>query len=310
MRVIYINQTPIFEIEYLQWNKSGEEVPLRLPLIEGLVDEMPPSIEALLVTSDLQGRCKSEPEQQEPVLLGKVFAKKVSLLSESGKIPKKDRIGVILAGDFYSNVGRRGGTGDVRSVWNSFASEFRWVAGVAGNKDRFSSLPSIKRSNGPVTAARRLIKRILQGGKKNGDEKPEELKWHADFQEFCRQPKIHFLDGVNAEIDGLKIGGVSGKISRKQKLFYRTRKAYKHALQEVLRARPKILVLHEGPCMKEIGLPGNRFIRNLLCTEQFEDLLVICGHQHWETPLASLQSGVQILNVDSRAVLLYPKIGA
>jgi hypothetical protein len=97
------------------------------------------------------------------------------------------------------------------------------------------------------------------------------------------------------------------QISRKQKLFYRTRKAYKRALQEVLRARPKILVLHEGPCLKEIGLLGNRFIRNLLCTEQFEDLLVICGHQHWETPLASLQSGIQILNVDSRTVLLYPK---
>ena len=33
-------------------------------------------------------------------------------------------------------------------------------------------------------------------------------------------------------------------------------------------------------------------------------LLVVCGHCHWHEPLVELRGGVQVLNVDARAVVL------
>ncbi|MEZ6040302.1 MAG: hypothetical protein R3C20_07335 [Planctomycetaceae bacterium] len=50
-------------------------------------------------------------------------------------------MGVILAGDFYTvpNLDKRGGSGDVTSVWQAFARQFKWVVGVAGNHDIFGN---------------------------------------------------------------------------------------------------------------------------------------------------------------------------
>lgn len=62
-----------------------------------------------------------------------------------GKLPPIARMGAILAGDLYSvpEANKRGGYGDVADVWSAFASRFAWVAGVAGNHDDVSSVPSI-----------------------------------------------------------------------------------------------------------------------------------------------------------------------
>ncbi|MEZ0230001.1 MAG: hypothetical protein ACAI25_15360 [Planctomycetota bacterium] len=38
--------------------------------------------------------------------------------------------------------------------------------------------------------------------------------------------------------------------------------------------------------------------------EPILELLVVCGHCHWEDPLGRLNDHVQVLNVDARAVLL------
>lgn len=34
------------------------------------------------------------------------------------------------------------------------------------------------------------------------------------------------------------------------------------------------------------------------------DQLIICGHKHWENPLAQLAGGAQVLNVHERVVVL------
>ena len=62
---------------------------------------------------------------------------------------------------------------------------------------------------------------------------------------------------------------------------------------------PDVLILHEGPEGDE-DQRGNPMLR-----EWVDDhgALVICGHVHWERPLAERQGG-QILNVDARAVVL------
>ncbi|NPC86840.1 metallophosphoesterase, partial [Pyxidicoccus fallax] len=70
----------------------------------------------------------------------------------------------------------------------------------------------------------------------------------------------------------------------------------------VLREKPEVLVLHAGPDVPGRRVHGSAPIREVL--EGREEVLVVCGHAHWEEPLATLTGGTQVLNVDSRAVLL------
>ncbi|MCY1079020.1 metallophosphoesterase family protein [Archangium lansingense] len=70
----------------------------------------------------------------------------------------------------------------------------------------------------------------------------------------------------------------------------------------MLRPSPEVLVLHEGPDEPSTERRGSPAIRAEL--EAREELLVICGHSHWDEPLAELSGGAQVLNVDGRAVLL------
>ena len=91
---------------------------------------LPPQLDGVLATGDLQGR-----DLDSSSLLGETLAKSmVGLLG--GK-----QIGVVLSGDLYANqeADKMGVSGDVRPVWTAFAECFRWVAGVAGNHDTFGS---------------------------------------------------------------------------------------------------------------------------------------------------------------------------
>ncbi len=86
-----------------------------------LADEL----DAIVCCSDLQGIVAGE-------LLGVAVAAELEALVD---VPA--RVGIVLAGDLYSVPGanKRGGYGDVSSVWSAFAERFAWVVGVAGNHD-------------------------------------------------------------------------------------------------------------------------------------------------------------------------------
>jgi Icc protein len=98
------------------------------------------------------------------------------------------------------------------------------------------------------------------------------------------------------------VGGVGGIIGRPDKRGRREEEAHLAVIREVLRAEPELLVLHAGPDVPGRRVHGSASIREVL--ERRKDVLVVCGHAHWEEPLAVLQGGTQVLNVDSRAVLL------
>ena len=175
----------------------------------------------------------------------------------------------MLAGDLFARPGldRRGGSGDVRSVRRAFARRCRWVAGVAGNHDLFFEEPNV-----------------------------------GEFEQFCEEPGVNFLDGRVVELDGLRIGGVSGIIGTRGRLFRREEEAYTDVLLEVLSNRPEVVILHDGPDVPHLGLRGSSIIRETLSLDS--QVPVIRGHARWKTPLAELDSGMQILNVDSIAVVL------
>jgi len=116
-------------------------VTVHLPILRATVDHLPDGLEAIVATADLQGRGLEREDGGPAPLLGELLAEELEALAKLGEIPSPDVTGVILAGDLYSRpeLDCRGGSGDVRVVWDAFARNFRWVAGVAGNHDFYGS---------------------------------------------------------------------------------------------------------------------------------------------------------------------------
>ena len=65
---------------------------------------------------------------------------------------------------------------------------------------------------------------------------------------------------------------------------------------------PHIMLMHDGPDAPKHGGKGSFRIRQVL--EAASATLVVRGHAHWKEPLCQLANGTQVLNVDSRAVIL------
>ena len=261
MQITSISEHPIHQIPYLTAAPGNKGVVERiLPILLAEVDFLPPDLDAIIATSDLQGI-----DAQEGRLLGHLVAEELEILASHGKIPSRRKTGIILAGDLYAQVDKRGGMGDVREVWQAFNSCFRWVAGVAGNHDSFGNTL-------------------------------EEIKAFKDRR------GIHYLDSDIVGIDGVRIGGISGIIGNKSKPLRRSEKEFKKAMRELINKFPDILILHESPNDPDANLLGNESIRAEL--ESASNLLVICGHCYWKTPISCLPKQVQVLNVDSRVVVL------
>ncbi|WP_164008208.1 metallophosphoesterase family protein [Pyxidicoccus trucidator] len=266
MRILTLDTVPAQTWPYLSAAPRGGAEIRHFPLLRGTVDALPEDLEALLVLSDLQGVATHALHDGAVALLGEVLADTFASLGELGELPLPAHTGVVLAGDLYSDASAnvRGASGDVRSVWKAFAAHYRWVVGVAGNHDTFGSA--------------------------------------REQERFKQQPGVYLLDGEAVDVDGLRVGGVGGIIGRPDKLGRREEEEHLGLMREVLRDEPEVLVLHAGPDVPGTDVRGSAVIREVL--EQREGLLVVCGHAHWEEPLAVLHGGTQVLNVDSRAVLL------
>lgn len=226
-------------------------------------------LDALIVTGDLQFRAKRGANDWEPgPLLGEVLAEELTRLCERGELPPTSRVGVVLTGDLYcgSKVHRRGETGDVRSVWESFAQRFMAVVGVAGNHDTFGE--------------------------------PHEQS------AFRRYAGRYLLDLDIVKLAGLTIGGLSGIVGDPGRSNRRDEDEYLAGVDVLIGHEPMIdvLVLHESPGLPERGLRGNERVADLLRRGAVP--LVACGHTHWRRPLVDLGSSTQVLNADARCVVL------
>ncbi|MGH8001072.1 MAG: metallophosphoesterase family protein [Brasilonema sp.] len=256
-----ISERPIHQIPFITHSPNGIGTVHRvLPVLLAKVDSLPDGLEAIIATSDLQG--------VDPInhrLLGHLVCEELANLAKLGKIPSPQTTGVILAGDLYAKIDKRGGVGDVREVWQAFSRRFRWVTGVGGNHDSIGKTPQ-------------------------------------EIQAFQNRQGIHYLDGNLTCLDGIRIAGISGIIGKKTKPFRRPEEDFRELIQELLNELPDILILHEGPNDAEARLTGNESIRAELTTGS--NLLVICGHSHWRVPMTAMPKGVQVLNVDTRVVVM------
>lgn len=135
MKITHLDLEPIYEIPYQNvppgrstpW--KGIAVDAQFPVLAGTVDHLPKSLDALIVTSDLQGMINGQ-------LMGETIPAELAyfLTTERPAIDPK-RTGVLLGGDLFALSFRRGGLGPVDSVWRAFGQAFKWVVGVAGNHD-------------------------------------------------------------------------------------------------------------------------------------------------------------------------------
>ncbi|MBV9786542.1 MAG: metallophosphoesterase [Chloroflexi bacterium] len=266
LHILSLDHAPIHELPYQHAGPNGSIVTAQLPILIAKGAGLPPSIDALVCTSDLQGVEPTRIAQSTPRLIGECLADELAVLVSIMDLPPADRIGIILAGDLYaaSEANQRGVSGDVRSVWAAFRRQFRWVAGVPGNHDQFGT--------------------------------PEEA---ATFQKHERH---YYLDGSTCNIDALTIAGIGGIIGNPEKPLRRSPEQYAKDLKRMLHSQPDLLVVHESPALPERNGQGSPLVRTLMDT--FGCPLTVCGHSRWPEPFAELPNGTQILNVDSRVIVL------
>ncbi|MEO1523834.1 MAG: metallophosphoesterase [Planctomycetota bacterium] len=267
MRIRNFEKEPVATIPFLNAGRRPRDYRTELlPIHFADVDGLPETLDGMVVCADLQGReTFASSGGRMPRLLGEVIPGQLAELCENhGHHPK--RIGAVLAGDFYTvpALDRRGGSGDVTEVWRCFADEFAFVVGVAGNHDEFADSD---RSGAPRFAS-----------------------------------PLHFLDGQVIRVHGMSIGGVSGIIGNVRRPWRRTEEDYSEAFVEVAAQQPQLIVMHDGPDDPVGRQRGHAPIRQWM--EQMPKTLIVRGHCHWTRPFVEYASGHQVLNVDSRVVVL------
>lgn len=139
MRILRVHPTPLADVVH-QSARSGGGVEVRsLHILHAEADGLPADVDAVVVTSDLQGVAPCASRGGATDLLGIAVAEAVASLVDEERIP--GTLGVWLAGDLYSSpaANRRGADGDCTPVWQAFSDRFAWVIGVQGNHDFYSS---------------------------------------------------------------------------------------------------------------------------------------------------------------------------
>jgi Icc protein len=228
MKITSIQSELIGEIPFRNAGTGGRcSFVDRLPIHHGFVDILPAGVSAIIVTADLQGRESLAISAGVPLrLLGESLPKRLA----AEVLPCLDIppgvIGVLLAGDFYTvpALDKRGGTGDVSSVWAAFANEFDWVVGVAGNHDLFGQ-----------TAA------------------------PPDFS-----GAVHFLDGDRVVVDSLVIAGLSGIPGNPRRPWRRSEDDFVMMVQDLMVDPPHVLLMHDGPDWPQHGYRGLSRVREVM----------------------------------------------
>ena len=230
MRILSIQPEPVIEIPYLNAGRGpGAFYEDRLPILVGSVDRLPDGVDEILATGDLQGRERFEESDGGPIrLLGEVLPARLEdeILPNLG-LPSSQKTGVFLAGDFYTvpSLDKRGGSGDVTTVWQAFGNCFAWVAGVAGNHDTFGSKPE--------TSPRF-----------SGD--------------------LHYLDGDRKNIAGLKVADIGGIIGNPKRPRRRSEDDYLRLIESLLQHRTDVLLMHDGPNSLIHSLSGSSRMREVI----------------------------------------------
>jgi len=271
MKITVDEIEPIEKYSYLEVGtgqlNSGNPIILykELPIYLGEFEKENSNIDFLIICSDLQGVIEKGGEYK---LIGEELPEFLKLLIEVELIEnKKPKVGVLLCGDLFTSIDKRGSSGDVRAVWQEFENQFAWVIGVAGNHDRFGT--------------------------------------KAEKEEFKAYENIYLLHKEVKEIDNFKIGGISGIIGRSDKTNRVNEEEYLVDLKKLLNKELDFVLLHETPDYPKLKYIGNSKIREVIEKEGKSN--ICCGHCHWTKTLIKFENKSLVMNVDSKVVILRKK---
>ncbi len=241
-------------------NNSPEILHKTLPIYSAEYENVNTDIDLLIIASDLQGIAE---ESGRKYLLGEKLPSFLKTLIEI-ELPKCKKVGVLLCGDLYTSLEKRGSSGDVRKVWEEFHNHFDWVVGVAGNHDTFGS--------------------------------------ETEKEQFKSQKNIHLLHKEKIELDGIKIGGISGIIGRADKTNRVDESDFLNGLTKLSKKELDFILIHETPDFPKNNEIGNSKIREHI--EKLNSTRICCGHCYWDNSLANFDNKTQVLNVDSKVILM------
>lgn len=199
----------------------------------------------------------------DPALLGIVLADYLHVWAAYGLLPPPERVGVLLTGDLYSAP-----SADQRGASGDVTDV--WLAFAAAG---CPMVIGIAGNHDEVTATQ------LAG----------------------LAPGMVLLDGSSHRFGGLTFAGVGGVVGDPARPMRRTEKDFLALVEAAATPWPDVLLLHEGPAGNASRQPGNVAVRASL--ERRPPALTVCGHVHWDEPVASLGDG-HVVNVDARAMIL------
>lgn len=224
MKIERILPEPLESFPYQTAAAGGGTSPVLLPVYQGFVSGLPERVDALIVTSDLQGVAMDEGCE---VQLGELLPEYLALLMAI-EFPhlSLQRTVALLCGDLYGDASKRGSSGNPLQVWLAFGETFGWVAGVPGNHD------------------------IMESAHMN-------MLAASDCMHFMDLPAL-------TEILGLRLAGLGGIIGRADKPNRMSQHDYVKWLRKLIMKQPHALLLHQGPDKPALGLEGNSAIRAAL----------------------------------------------
>ncbi len=188
----------------------GSTGPLRTDFVIHRVDAIiPDAFDAIVILGDMQAMDSHFIPVEDRTLLGVCVAHELGTYCGLGLWPSPERVLICLTGDLFTvaSLDKRGGTGDVISVYRAFAKYFPHVVAVAGNHDLFGEGTSI------ATA------------EKTG---------------------VRVLNGTQIQFGEFTVGGICGIAGDNGKVWRNTKRELKQLVQTAAKDADLLLV-HEPP---------------------------------------------------------------
>jgi len=179
LRITRVEDEPFFLLPHKTSGPKGKVRRNHLPFYHAYATGLPDTVDALVFTSDLQGR---EAGRQNR-LLGVPVAEALNTMIRNQEIPQPG--GVCLCGDLYDypDCHKLGGTGTVDEVYEAFAKVAPEIFGVMGNHDQLAEPDTLAANVHILDGDLRSVDKLTVGGVSGivGNPSRNQRRTEADF---------------------------------------------------------------------------------------------------------------------------------
>jgi len=179
LRITRIEDEPFYLLPHRTSGPKGKIRRNRLPFYRAYATGLPDTMEALVFTSDLQGREVGGKNR----LLGVPVAEALNTMILNNAFPRPS--GMFLCGDLYDypDCHKLGGTGPVDEVYEAFSEIVPQVLGVMGNHDELERQPGLPPNVGILDGDITTVEELTVGGVSGivGNPRRHQRRTEEDF---------------------------------------------------------------------------------------------------------------------------------